>query len=522
MQQKLTYATLSADSDELHVAMDEALERIQSQLGKTYPLWINGEPRVAEETFASFTPIDTREPINHFSFASTEDVNEAVAAAKAAFPAWARTPWQDRVAMIRRIVDVLNERKFDLAAAMIMDTGKNRLEALGEVGETIDIYSYYADKMEEDAGYVYEMKSETGRDRNRSVFKPYGVWGIISPFNFPFALAAAPICAAILTGNTVVIKPGEDAPWVIVMLTEWFHEIGLPAGVLNTVTGNGRTAGAAIINHPDTAGMTFTGSYNVGYNIVYKGFAKDYPKPAIIEMGGKNPVIVSDKADIDKAASGVMRGAFGLGGQKCSATSRVYVHEAVYDTFMDRLLAMTEEKVTIGDPRERGTFLGPVINDEAYTKYQDAIEKARRDGKVVYGGDVVTEGEFAHGYFVQPAIMTDLGEEHELVRNELFLPILYVNKVTSLDQAMDYANDTEFGLTAGIFSEDQTELDWFLDNIEAGVVYANREGGATTGAWPHHQTFGGWKGSGSTGTNIFGEFSLISYLREQSQTIYRD
>jgi 1-pyrroline-5-carboxylate dehydrogenase len=215
----------------------------------------------------------------------------------------------------------------------------------------------------------------------------------------------------------------------------------------------------------------------------------------------------------------VLRSAFGLGGQKCSACSRTYVQKDVFDEFVDKLVKKTAETVRVGNPLDKSTFLGPLVNKGAFEDYRRFMEIARRDGKVIYGGSALTEGEFAHGFYVEPAIITGLGHSHELVQGELFVPILFVEPVDTLEEAMDKANSVQYGLTAGFYSEDQDEVRWFLDNIEAGVVYVNRPSGATTGAWPGIQTFGGWKASGSSGRNIGGHWTLLNYVREQSQTI---
>jgi 1-pyrroline-5-carboxylate dehydrogenase len=250
-------------------------------------------------------------------------------------------------------------------------------------------------------------------------------------------------------------------------------------------------------------------------NVVRKGGSGVYHRPAIVEMGGKNPTVVSKTADITKAATGVMRAAFGMDGQKCSACSRVYVQEEVYDAFKDKLVELTKA-AKVGDPTERHTFMGTVINKKAYEDYQKFMDKARADGEVLVGGRVLSEGEFGKGYFVEPAIVEGLPEDHELVKNELFLPILHLAKVKSLDEAMAKANDTQYGLTAGFFGE---ETDWFFENIQAGTTYTNRAAGATTGAWPGVQVFGGWKGSGSSGKGIGGLYTLALYMHEQSRTI---
>ena len=519
---KITYTTMSVDDVELHQAFDEAVERVKQMKGRTFPMLINGREVEAEETFAVINPADTRETLVYFQKGTAEHAREAIAAAKAAFPAWSATPYEERCQLVERVADMITDNLMDLSAMMIMEMGKNRVEAMGDVQESADLLRYYAFQMRENKGFVREMNSFGETDVNISVLKPYGVWAVISPFNFPLALAAGPVAAALVTGNTVVLKPSSDAPWTAYELVRYFMEAGLPEGAINFVTGSGRTVGNELVVNKDVYGITFTGSYDVGFHQVYRNFATEYPKPVVVEMGGKNPTIVSKKANLDNAALGVVRSAFGMGGQKCSACSRVYVEAEVYDEFLGKLLAKTEEIVKIGNPLDKHTFLGPLVNENAYNDYKRFMEKARQDGEVLYGGNVCTDGDFQYGYFVEPAIITGLPHDHELVQQELFVPILFVKKVDSLEQAMKEANDVQYGLTAGFFSEDEDEIQWFLDNIQAGTIYVNRKAGATTGAWPGFQPFGGWKSSGSSGRNIGGYWTLLNYMREQSQTVIRE
>jgi 1-pyrroline-5-carboxylate dehydrogenase len=294
---------------------------------------------------------------------------------------------------------------------------------------------------------------------------------------------------------------------------------GVPKGVFHFLSGPGSVVGDEIVNHPDVAGITFTGSYEVGMGI-YKGFAKDFPKPAICEMGGKNPTIVTDKADLDKATDGVLRSAFGFGGQKCSANSRVYVHRSVYDEFV-RTLKEKTENVKIGDPLDRDVYLGPVIDDAAVATFEEASNEAKKNGTVVTGGERLTEGELAKGTFVQPTV-AEVPLDSWIWKKELFVPFVAVAPYDDLDEAIRLANDTEYGLTAGFYSEDRTEIDTWLSSIEAGVVYVNRRAGATTGAWPGVQPFGGWKGSGTSGKAGGGPYYVQQYLREQSRTVIEE
>jgi 1-pyrroline-5-carboxylate dehydrogenase len=353
--------------------------------------------------------------------------------------------------------------------------------------------------------------------RTRSVLKPFGVWGVISPFNFPMALSGGPSGAALVAGNTVVYKPSSDAPLSGVNLAQVFADAGLPPGVFNMVMGPGESVGAELQGSDDIDGLTFTGSFEVGFDL-YRHFGRRYPRPLIVEMGGKNPALVSRTADLEEAAEGVMRSAFGFSGQKCSANSRVYVERPVYEPFLDLLVAKTEA-ITIGDPTLREHWLGPVISQGAVDRYEQAVADARRDGRVIIGGERVTEDGLDAGFFVAPTIAIDLPTSHRLFRDELFVPFTVVAAIDSLDEGVALANENVYGLTAGLYSEDQGEIRRFLDRIEAGVVYVNRRAGSTTGAWPGVQPFGGWKGSGTTGKSAGGHHYVQQYLREQSQTI---
>jgi 1-pyrroline-5-carboxylate dehydrogenase len=402
---------------------------------------------------------------------------------------------------------------------MAMEVGKNRMEALGDVAETADLIRYSCYQMEKNNGYIVEMERDPlvgYTSTNVSVMRPYGVWLVISPFNFPFALTGGPAGAALVTGNTIVIKPATDTPWVVRMLAECFRDAGVPEGAFNFVTGPGRTLGQALIESPQVDGVTFTGSYDVGMQI-YRDFADGkYIRPTILELGGKNPAIVSRNADLERAAIGIVRSAFGLQGQKCSACSRVFIEEPMYDQLVQRLVELTN-KLTIGDPTDRNVYTGPVINRSSYQDFKDYTEELSQEGNFLTGGEVLTEGEYAKGYFCKPTLVSDLPLSHRLWKHEMFLPITTVAKVSNLDEAMELANDVDYGLTAGFYGSPQ-ETDWFFQNIQAGVTYANRPQGATTGAWPGFQPFGGWKGSGSTGKNAGGHYYLPLYLHEQIQT----
>ncbi len=514
--EKITYASLASLGDDFHRAFDAAIGHVREQLGQTHPMYINGKAVRAEAgAFNDTSPADTRMVLGRFQKGSRADTQAAIAAAKSAYRDWRDRGWQQRVALMRTAAHLMQQRQYELAALMCMEVGKNRFEAIAEVSETVDLILYYAQQMEDHRGYEQPMGG-TGAEQTKSVLKPYGVWAVVAPFNFPLALATGMASGALVAGNAVVFKPASDTPFIGLKIYEIFRDAGLPDGVFNFLTGGGGTVGEELIENLNVDGFIFTGSMDVGMNI-YRRFSKKFPKPCITEMGGKNPAIVMPSANLDDATEGVLRSAFGMGGQKCSACSRLYLHTDIYQPFMEQLIEKTKAR-QIGDPLARDTFLGPLINAGAVKTYESALQTGRAEGHVVYGGNVLRDGDQAYGFYVEPAIVDQLPTTSRMFREEFFAPILSVAKIKSLDEAIALANDSDFGLTAGIFSQDEKEVQIFFDTIEAGVTYSNRRGGATTGAWPGVQSFGGWKGSGSSGKSGLGPHYVAQFMREQSQT----
>jgi 1-pyrroline-5-carboxylate dehydrogenase len=509
--------------EELHTGFDKAVEKIRQNMGGEYGMFINGADVFAEEKFEDRSPVNIDWALAKMQKGNASHARQALDAARKAFPNWSRTPWQKRVDFLRKAASLIEERIFELGAAMALEVGKNRMESLGDVQETADLIYYSCDQMEKNNGYIVEM----GRDplvgyesRNVSILRPYGVWLVISPFNFPFALSGGPMGAALVAGNTVVLKPATDTAWIARLLVDCFRDAGMPDGVVNFVTGPGSTLGQALVDSPEVDGITFTGSFDVGMKMAQNNGKGKYVRPLILELGGKNPVIVSKNADLERATLGIIRSAFGLQGQKCSAASRVLVADSVYDDLISRLRDAAS-KLVIGDPTQRATSTGPVINVAAYKDFQNFCEEINQDGgKFLTGGHVKTGGMFDKGYFCEPTLVTDLPLTHRLWSLEMFLPIATIGKFKNLDEAMQIANDVNYGLTAGFYGSPE-ETDWFFDNIEAGVTYANRPQGATTGAWPGFQPFGGWKGSGSSGKNAGGHYYLPLYMREQIRVLVK-
>ena len=516
---KITYATLSDSNEEIHKGYEAGLAEARGLLGASYGNFVDGTWITDGATFEKRSPIDGS-LVGTFVKGDRTTAKQAIAAAKAAFPAWSAKPWEERVALIRAAAELISDRQFLYSALLSIEVGKNRLEALGDVEETADFFRIYASEVERNKGYRHPMGNlGDAKVETLTVLKPYGVWAVISPFNFPFALMGGPVGGALVAGNTVVLKPSSDAPLSAVLLARAIKDAGIPDGVFNMVMGPGESVGAELQENPDVAGITFTGSSEVGMQ-VFRSFATSYPKPVIVEMGGKNPTIVSRHADLEKAAEGVMRSAFGLGGQKCSANSRVYVEAPVHDEFV-RLLVEKTKALKVGDPTVRGVFLGPIINQRSVDTFLAACAEAKRDGKIEVGGERLTDGEYAKGFYVAPTVVSGLPPTHRLFKDELFVPFVAVTKVDSFAAGIALANESDYALTAGCFTEDEAEIRTFLDTIHGGVIYVNRRAGSTTGAWPMVQPFGGWKRSGTTGKSGGGLYYVPQYLREQSQTIVR-
>jgi 1-pyrroline-5-carboxylate dehydrogenase len=514
---KITYTSASGDLEEFHHHFDSAVAAIRRQTGGSHPFYIGGHPvETRSEPLVDRSPVDTSLVLGRFAAGAPAHVDAAVAAAQRAQREWARRPWRERVSLLRRAAALIRERKYELAALMSLEVGKSRLESMGDAEESADLIDYYCQQIEDADGFVRPMARITPVERNTDVLRPYGVFACIAPFNFPLALSAGMSAAALAAGNTVVYKPAEDTPWTGLKLYEVYRDAGLPPGVFNLLFGRREEIGDALWQHPGIDGVVFTGSKQVGMRI-HAGLSGRWIKPCLLELGGKNAAVVLRGADLDAAAEGVMRSAFSLQNQKCSATSRVYLQSEIMAPFLDRLFEKTRA-IRMGDPSERDVFFGPVINERSVERFDRAVAQARKEGTVLLGGARLTGGIFDRGHYVAPTI-AKLPLDSSLFQEELFVPFLAVGEVTDLDQAIAETNRVEYGLTAGIFSGDPAEIARFFDEVEAGVCYANKRTGATTGAWPGAQPFCGWKGSGSTGKGGCGPYYVAQFMREQSRTV---
>jgi len=518
---KLTYSTMFDPPPALHERFDDAIMTVRSYAGAEHSMLIGGHDVRAALQFDVASPIDRRMHLGRFQAGDATHASAALAAARGAFDAWSSTPWRERVAMLRRAAALIEERVYEIGAVLALEVGKNRMEALGEAQETADLIAYYCDRMEASDGYRVALADDplSGfSSANASVLKPYGAWLVIAPFNFPLALAGGPSAAALVAGNTVVLKTASATPWSGRLLALALRDAGVPPGAFNYVTGPGASLGEALVEDERVAGLTFTGSYAVGMELHRRFAAGRRARPCIAEMGGKNAAIVSRHADLRDAAVGVMRSAFGLSGQKCSACSRVYVEHTVFADFVAMLHAQTN-KLSVGDPTRREHWMGPVIDAAAVARFEDAVASVHalgEQGAIVAGGERLDRNDLGHGHFVAPTIAR-APLDHPLWTRELFVPFVLVAAVDSVDDGIAHANAGDYGLTAGFYGN-AAETERFFETIEAGVAYANRPQGATTGAWPGYQAFGGWKGSGTTGKAAGSLYYLPQYLREQSQT----
>lgn len=509
MSTRITYTTgTSAAVDD---AFEDALAAVRASQADPLPHLVGGVPVEIGE------PIEREDPSRTERIASraregVDVVADALARARAAAPAWRRLPYEERCELLRGAARLIAERRIEIAAAMSMEIGKVRTESIAEVEEAVDLIETYCRQMEEHGGFVHELGQLVPEERNRSVLRPYGVFGVIAPFNFPVALAAGMSSAALVAGNTVVLKPSEETPRCGDALARAYVDAGLPDGVVSLVHG-GPATGAALADG-DLDGIAFTGSAEVGRALGRRLAEGPYPRPVLAEMGGKNPAIVTAAADLDKAADGIARAAFGFSGQKCSACSRAVVAAEVHDGLVERLAGLAAG-YRVGDPSDRQAQTGPVANAAAVERFKRAVAEARRDGELAAGGELLGR----EGWFVAPTVVAGLPPGHRLTRDELFLPFLTVTRARDLDEALAEANAVPYGLTAGVFSEDPAEVERFLDEIEAGVVYVNRRAGATTGAWPGIQSFPGWKSSGLSGKGGLGPYYVQQFMREQSRTV---
>ena len=504
---RMQKAGKEAEFEKLYEA---ALVEAEKYLNKEYPNIIDIDVK-EEKKIKDISPIDGRE-IATFQLSSKESVDKALKMLHAGYRSWFNRGYEERAKILLKAGDLIRAKKFLIAALLAYENGKNRYEAVADVDEALDFIRYYSLNLIENQGFHRFTGKGYDNEESASVMKPYGVFSVIAPFNF-YAITVGMMSAPLITGNAVAFKPSSDIPLVAYLTIRMMHEAGVPKNVLAFLSGSGGVVGRTLIESDLNGGVVFTGSRDVGMDIYHRATQK-MPKPVITEMGGKDSIIVSEKCNMDKAVEGVARAAFGFAGQKCSACSLVFVQDSIYDSFLARLKERTE-KIVVGDPRKKETFMNPVVNKAAFDKFKELEKVFASEGKLLTGGKALDKP----GFYVMPTIVADLKKDAHIVRNELFLPVLAVRKFSRLKEAVDEINTLEYGLTGGIFTEDPSEIQYYFDNVDVGVIYANRARGGSTGAMVGSQPFVGWKMSGSSGKGTGSFYYLQQFLREQAQTV---
>ena len=490
--------------------MRAALESVASQLGQEYDLIIGGERFKTDARIHSLNPARPVQLVGIHQKAGLEHVEQAMEAALTAFESWSGTSAEARVSLLLNAAEIIRSRHFEFCAWLTCEVGKNWAEADADVGETIDFLEFYAREALRLGAATTPIQFPG--ERNELLYIPLGVGAVIPPWNFPFAIMAGMTAASIVTGNTVILKPSSDAPTIAAKFIEVLEEAGMPPGVVNFCPGSGSAFGNAIVEHPKTRFIAFTGSKKVGLEI-HEHAAATKPhqiwiKRTILEMGGKDSILVCADADLDSAVDGVIASAFGFSGQKCSACSRAIVEAAVYDTFIERLCERAA-KLTVGDPAENSN-LGPVINKGALDSMLAYVEIGNKEGRLIVGGHAL-ETE-AGGYFLPPTVFADVAPDAILAQEEIFGPVLAVIKVANFDEGLLVANNTEYGLTGAVYSTDREKLDRARREFHVGNLYFNRKcTGAMVGAHP----FGGFNMSG-TDSKAGGPDYLLLFTQAKS------
>lgn len=492
-------------------AFREALSFVESQLGKEYPLVIGDEQITTTDKIVSVNPSNKNEVIGTVSRANRELAEKAMQVALATFETWKKYDPTARAAILFRAAAILRRRKHEFSSYLVKEAGKPWNEADADTAEAIDFLEYYARQMVK-LKDGHAVQSRAGED-NQYRYIPLGVGVVISPFNFPLAIMVGTTVAAIVTGNTVLLKPSNNTPVVAAKFVEVLKEAGLPAGVLNYIPGDSYEVGEYLVDHPKTRFISFTGSRAVGCRI-YERAAKVHPgqlwlKRVIAEMGGKDTILVDEDADLDLAATSIVQSAFGFSGQKCSAGSRVVVHEAVYDEVLEKTIELTKQ-LTVGDPADINTKVGPVIDQAAYQKIMKYIEIGKEEGELMIGG----QGDDSKGYFIQPTIFAGLEEKARIMQEEIFGPVVAFSKARDFEHMLSIANNTDYGLTGAVISNNRAHIEQAKEEFHVGNLYFNR---GCTGAIVGYQPFGGFNMSG-TDSKAGGPDYLILHMQAKTVT----
>lgn len=490
--------------------MRAALEKVRSELGREHDMVIGGELIKTKEKITSVNPAHPSQVVGVFQSAGREHVELSIRAAASAFESWKRTTAEQRSSLVHEVARLLRERKFEFSAWMVYEVGKNWAEADADIAETIDFAEFYAREALRLARA--ETPVQLPGEHDTLMYIPLGVAAVIPPWNFPCAIMAGMTLASIVTGNTVVLKPSHDSPAIAAQFFEVLQEAGMPDGVVNFCPGSGSSFGAGLVEHPELRFIAFTGSKEVGLDINQRAAThrpgQKWIKRTILEMGGKDSIIVDADGNLDAAVEGVAQAAFGFQGQKCSACSRVIVEDSIYDVFLEKLRERVS-RIALGDPVENKA-MGPVVSEKAYRGILNYIEIGKKEGRVINGGGAATE--FAEGYYIQPTVIADVPPVARISQEEIFGPVLAVIKARNFDDALKIANNTEFGLTGAVYSTSREKLERARQEFHAGNLYFNRKcTGAIVGAHP----FGGFNMSG-TDSKAGGPDYLLLFTQAKS------
>ncbi|ANU25849.1 L-glutamate gamma-semialdehyde dehydrogenase [Planococcus versutus] len=469
----------------------EGLKTVEAYLGQDYPLIIGGERITTEEKIISFNPSNKEELIGRVSKSNKDLAEKAMQAADEAFKTWKKVKPEIRADVLMRAAAIVRRRKHEFSALLTKEAGKPWNEADADTAEAIDFMEYYARQMLRLKDGMH-VESRPGED-NRYDYIPLGVGVVISPWNFAFAIMAGTAVAAMVAGNTVLLKPASTTPVVAYKFIEVLEEAGMPTGVVNFIPGPGSEVGDYLVDHPNTRFISFTGSKEVGLRIAERSAKVNegqiWMKRLIAEMGGKNTMVVDKEADLELAAQSIVKSAFGFSGQKCSAGSRAVIVEDVYDTVLERVIELTKE-LTIGDPTDQTNYMGPVIDGNSYDKIMSYIEIGKKEGRLVAGGD----GDNSKGFFVNPTVFADLDPQARIMQEEIFGPVVGLTKAKDFDHAIEIANNTEYGLTGAVITNNRANLEKAREDFHVGNLYFNR---GCTGAIVGYQSFGGFNMSGT-------------------------
>jgi 1-pyrroline-5-carboxylate dehydrogenase len=486
--------------------MEKTLEKIESELGKEYDIVIGSEKIKTAEKFNSYNPSNKNQIVGVFQKGTQQEALKSIETANQKFEEWKFVPAERRANYLFKAAQLMRKRKFELSSWEVFEVGKSWAEADADVAEAIDFLEFYAREMLRYA--VNQPITKIPGEKNKLEYIPLGVGAILPPWNFPLAILTGMTSAAIVTGNTVVLKPSSDSPMIAQKFVEIMEEVKLPSGVLNFVTGPGGAIGDTITTHPKTRFIAFTGSKEVGLRINELASKHQngqiWIKRVISEMGGKDAIVVDEEANLDESAQGIMASAFGFQGQKCSACSRAIVSEKVYDKFLEKLISKTKN-ITVGSVKEVGNYMGPVINESSLKKTLEYIEIGKKEGRLVYGGERINED----GYFLQPTIIADVDPKAKIAQEEIFAPVLAVIKAKNFDDAIRIANDTEYGLTGAVYTKNKKKIEKAKKLFHVGNLYINRK---CTGALVGGHPFGGFNMSG-TDSKAGGRDYLLLFMQ---------